>query len=127
MFLLPQDFLNRGLAVAGRTVGVTALEGGVDTVIGVRPSGRLGVDTEPETPEDTSVDESTEDERLLCGLRKNFFCRNDAEVGDFSGTGALTVAGVGVVGDSEGAAGCVIVFAVGGSAGISTGLGGVGG
>ena len=132
MLLDPHDFLNRVLPVRPVGVaapGVAARDGGRDRVMGVVGPLRLGDDDEAEIVA-ASVPESTDEDRLLWGFRSSFFGMNEGVDGCLSGAGALMFASVGVVGDStrgfavdasaEG-------FAVGGSAGISAGLGGVGG
>ena len=114
-------------AVGVAVPGVAVLDGGKDSFIGVvGPPPRFGEDCVMGRFE-MRVVESTDDDLLLPGRRRNVLCRNDGVDGvDFCGTGVLIDAGVGVVGDSVGKLSC-LAFATAGGCGVSTGLPGGGG
>ena len=104
-------------------MGVAARDGGTETEVGVATgvTSKLGVDVEAGIwgkPE-----ESTEDDRLAVGRRRNLRWRNEGDEGGLPTTGVLTLSGVGVVGDSV----TSLTLAVAGSAGGGSGLRGEGG
>ena len=109
MFLGPHDFLNRALDEE-RPDGVTAPDIGVDT-----PEGKLGLDGEAGTAAEVMV-ESRDDERLLAGLRKNFFVNEGERVFVSERTGVFMTddaVGVACESDSSGLGGVKLVVAWG--------------